>query len=75
MLASVALLGVGGDSDSPPIKFTRLLARLDSARWVFLFYNVRSPTPWIFDFSGLSAVSDMDILEVGALSAHLLPCR
>ena len=33
----------------------------------FWFYKVRSMTPWIFDFSSFSAVSDVNTLRVGAL--------
>ena len=42
--------------------------------WNFLFYNMCSPTPWIFALAGLSAVSNLDILRVSAIFAHSLSC-
>ena len=65
--------GLFGKVDTPPIKFSRLLARLASALG-FLVYKVRSLTPWILPLSGLSAVSDLDNLRVNSLFVHLLSC-
>ena len=57
-LASTALLGVGWwVGFSSHIFYNRPLARITSAHWVFFTRFV--PTPWIFAFSGFSAVSDL----------------
>ena len=37
--------------------------QLQYAHWFFLFYKVRSPTPWMFYFSGLSAMPDLRSLS------------
>ena len=52
-----------GEAAFPPIKiYTRLIEQLEFSR-CFFFDKVHSPTPWIFYFSGLSAVSDLDIIS------------
>ena len=38
--------------------------QLQYAHWFFLFYKVRSPTPWMFYFSGLSAMPDLRSLSI-----------
>ena len=65
--------GLFGKVDPTPIKLTRLLARLASALFLYL-YKVRSTTTWILALSGLSAMYNMDTLTVGALFLHLLSC-
>ena len=47
----------------PPVNYTHLLARLDSSRWVVVFFQLCCPTPWIFSLYGFSAMSNMDIFQ------------
>ena len=54
--------GLVNNAAPKPIKFTLPLAPMDSALG-FLFFKVRSPTPWIFTPAGFSAVSDMENLS------------
>ena len=62
-LVSATLLGVGprGGLSSNSV-YTRLLAWLASAHKFYFSFTRCSPTPWMFTFSGLSAVSDPDSL-------------
>ena len=55
-LASIALLGLVGEADSPPICLHSPPAQLSLALG-FYFYKVCSPTPWILALYGFSSVS------------------
>ena len=55
-LVSAALLRVGWQSVSSSRKFIHLLEKLAFHPGLFSFYRVHSPKPWIFNFSGFSAV-------------------
>ena len=48
--------GLVGEVSPPPVNYTRLLMHLDSSR----FFKVGSPKNWIFAFTGLWAVSDLE---------------
>ena len=50
------LINVGWQSVSSSCKITRLLESLAFQPGIFRFYKVHSPKPWIFNFSGFSAV-------------------
>ena len=58
-LAIADLLGVGGKEYAPPVSFLPRLARSDLSPLLFSFTRCISP-PWIFDFNGFSAESDME---------------
>ena len=49
--------GLVSKAAPPTVNSTRLLARMYLRPGIFIFYKVRSPTPWIFAFSGFSEVS------------------
>ena len=72
-LASASLLWVGQQVGYSSRKFY-LPSDASGLFPLDFFYKVCSPTPWIFAFSGFSAMSDLDTLKVGALFAHLVSC-
>ena len=58
-----AALWVGNNAASPPISYLICLSVLIYPHWFYFSFISCSLTPWIFDFSGLTAVSDMDSLS------------
>ena len=52
-------LGLVIKVDPPSVNSAQLLERLTFCPVIFIFYKVHIPTPWIFAFSGVSAVPDL----------------
>ena len=52
-------LGLVIKVDPPSVNSAQLLERLTFCPVIFIFYKVRITTPWIFAFSGVSAVPDL----------------
>ena len=62
-LISAALLGVGGEADSPTIVYLMCLSLLDSALMVFFIFTIRISPPCMFACADFSAVSDLENIE------------